>query len=687
MRNLFFSILTLTTTLAAQQPVAPTPEQAGPASGQDLGNYNVTDSFETGYRFAEIGGDLGKYRSDVNYRNGIRLFGSSFSINSKDGHGRWFDEILLNTQGLGNDPYQSATLRVEKNQLYRYDMLWRLDEFYNPGLAISGGLHQMDTRRRLQDHDFSLFPQSKIKFRAGYSRNDQTGPALSSVQEFDSTGSAYPVFMDVRREWNEYRLGADVELAGFKFTILRRWDFYKDDSADKGVGPAGLTPTNTQGITLQQFARSEPYHGSNPGWLGDLVSTHKYWAINARMTYTGGRRDFALDESALGSQFPGGPFGLTSVTLTRQILVTGNADRPVTAGDFSISLFPTDRLTFVNNTSAHNSRTVGDSTYTEFDNSTGLGTSLNFRYLGVRTFANATDINYRLTNWFGVYAGYHYSDRHITTVEGFASPPSAGLDSFDYLRNNHMNTGMLGVRFRPVKPLTFNLEGEIGRDNLPLTPISEKSYHTLGGRINYRTRTLQFSAQYRQVYNINAPLSLSEYSSHSRNYTANGSWSPKDWFSLDASYMKMHVDTVSALVFFAAFQSQQTPAIYLSNVHAANLGAHFGLAKRADLYVGYSITKDTGDGRGAAIAPGITDPVQGLLSSVETFPLSFQSPLARLSIRLSNKFRWNAGYQFYNYHEDFGVPGYLSGFSIRPNAPARQDYHANTGYTSVAWSF
>ncbi len=55
-------------------------------------------------------------------------------MNSRDGHGRWFDQIVLTTMGLGNDPYQSVTLRVEKNKLYRYDMLWRLDDYYNPGL-------------------------------------------------------------------------------------------------------------------------------------------------------------------------------------------------------------------------------------------------------------------------------------------------------------------------------------------------------------------------------------------------------------------------------------------------------------------------------------------------------------------------------------------------------------------------
>src|SRR5579871_2370117 len=290
MRTRFFWILIVAGTLAAQQVVAPTPEQAGTDGGQDVGNYNVTNSFETGYRFAEVGGDFGKYRSDVNFGNGIRLLGSSLSVNSKDGHGHWFDELLLNTTGLGNDPYQSATFRVQKNQIYRYDLLWRLDEFYNPGVAISAGLHQMDTRRRLQDHDLTLFPQSKIKFRGGYSRNTQDGPALSSVQEFNALGDQYPVFTNVRREWNEYRIGADVEFWGFKFSFLRRWDFYKDDSPYTTLPGGGLT----------QFVRAEPYHGSNPGWLGDLVSNHRYWAINARMTYTGGRRNFALDESALG---------------------------------------------------------------------------------------------------------------------------------------------------------------------------------------------------------------------------------------------------------------------------------------------------------------------------------------------------------------------------------------------------
>ena len=60
---------------------------------------------------------------------------------------------------------------------------------------------------------------------------------------------------------------------------------------------------------------------------------------------------------------------------------------------------------------------------------------------------------------------------------------------------------------------------------------------------------------------------------------------------------------------------------------------------------------------------------------MQTFPLSYQSPLARVSIRLREKLRWNAGWQYYNYHEEFGLESFYQG------------YHANTGYTSVTWAF
>src|SRR5918993_2217047 len=129
---------------AAQPTIAPTDAPTGPSRGHDFGAYNIVNSFETGYRFRTVGGNLGKYRSDVNYGNGVRLLGSRLSVHSKEGHGGYFDELLLNTQGLGNDPYQFSSLRIQKNRLYKYDFLWRQNEYYNPALPVAAGQHFMD---------------------------------------------------------------------------------------------------------------------------------------------------------------------------------------------------------------------------------------------------------------------------------------------------------------------------------------------------------------------------------------------------------------------------------------------------------------------------------------------------------------------------------------------------------------
>ena len=64
---------------SAQPVVAPTNESTGPVRGKTVfEDYNVTQYFESGYRFRTVDGNEGKYRSDVNYRNGIRLLNSSY---------------------------------------------------------------------------------------------------------------------------------------------------------------------------------------------------------------------------------------------------------------------------------------------------------------------------------------------------------------------------------------------------------------------------------------------------------------------------------------------------------------------------------------------------------------------------------------------------------------------------------
>ena len=201
--------------------MAPTPEPVGPPRGDNAAEYNIVNSFETGYRWNSIGGNPDEYRSQVNYDSGVRLLGSSFSMNSRDGHGKFFDEIVLTTQGLGNDPYESATLRVAKEPpvSVRHELAAERLRQSGPGERRARRAAISATRAiTSQDDDLTLFPQSKIKFFLGYSRSVQDGPEFTSVGGFfasqrrsqqDTAG-----FTSVRDARNEYRVGNEFQILG-----------------------------------------------------------------------------------------------------------------------------------------------------------------------------------------------------------------------------------------------------------------------------------------------------------------------------------------------------------------------------------------------------------------------------------------------------------------------------------------
>ena len=166
----------------AQEPVAPSPTSADSSDGETSGNYNIVNNFEAGYRFHAVDGNALQYRSSVNYGNGLRLLASSLSVHSVNGRATVLDRMVLNTQGLGNDPYESAQLRVERNALYRYDLGWRQNDYFNPGLLTAGGnsQHRIDTTYRMQDHNLTILPEAKFKFIFGYTGSAQRGPRCSN---------------------------------------------------------------------------------------------------------------------------------------------------------------------------------------------------------------------------------------------------------------------------------------------------------------------------------------------------------------------------------------------------------------------------------------------------------------------------------------------------------------------------
>ena len=76
--------------------------------------------------------------------------------------------------------------------------------------------------------------------------------------------------------------------------------------------------------------------------------------------------------------------------------------------------------------------------------------------------------------------------------------------------------------------------------------------------------------------------------------------------------------------------------------------------------------------RVAIVGCGATGSALPLLQGVQTFPVAYQSPVARISVVIRDNLRWNFGYQYYGYRQQF-EPGL--------------NFRANTGYSSLSFSF
>jgi hypothetical protein len=717
----YLALLLLIRGVNAQHALPPSPDASGDELGKGLGAYNVTNSFETGYRFTTVGGDANLFRSVENYGDGIRLFGASVAAHSLDGHGPLFDTFSFNSSGLGNDPYGVANITLEKNEGYRYDMTWRQENYFNASQLNGESDTLQNTRRTIQDHDLAIPMTKWAKLLLGYTRNQETGPEFTAYETYIGglARSVLPLDRSTRRDFNGYRLGGEFTFLGFRLSVSHRWEYYKDDSSIASLIPgqpyplaylqnqrfnAALEATYPQAATA--YSRSQPMHTQNLGWFGNLSRSSQYWAMNARISYGAGKSNTIYYESETGASqatgiVPTGDgrfltgsnsgFGKTVTALTN---MPGNAVNPFTAGDLTFSIFPIKKLTITSSTSVDSNRYDGRGR--EFRHLTNGTADINrywIYHLGTGKVSDALDLNYTVNKWLGLNTEYRYTSRFIDN--DLTRTGTTNSRDFNTI-SDHLNEGTVGIRLKPLQRLSISADGSLGRDNAAETPTSPAHFHNIRARADYRVTRLKFGMSYRQIYNLNAPLSVASastgqlivgapldyYASHSRDYSAHASFEADRHLSFDVTYDKAHLDTLANLwaelvpagsKTITAVSVRGYTSEYISNLHTVSFNVRSTL-KRATLYAGYNISTDTGDGRSQQNL-GLTNIASAYTATGTTFPLTYQFPQARLSIRLTPKLQWNGGWELYRYHQEFAYFGY------------QPYYRAHTGYTSLSLSF
>lgn len=217
-------------------------QQTESSQGVQSGDYNVQQTIEFGYRDSVMDGNIDNYDTFENLGSGVRLFDYTLDMRSRDHKGLFFDNLTFSNFGYGGDPNDISRLRIEKNKLYDFRVLFRRDKNfwdYNllanplnpansaPALAIINSPHSMELVRRMQDYDLTLFPESRLRFRLGYSRNVNEGPGFTTLD-----GGTEPLLAEnFHYTTNSYRMGADYRLTR-KTTLSfdELLNYFKQDS-------------------------------------------------------------------------------------------------------------------------------------------------------------------------------------------------------------------------------------------------------------------------------------------------------------------------------------------------------------------------------------------------------------------------------------------------------------------------
>ena len=229
---------------------------------------------------------------------------------------------------------------------------------------------------------------------------------------------------------------------------------------------------------------------------------------------------------------------------------------------------------------------------------------LRFESLGVRHITNATEASFRPVKQLSLYGAYRFSTRRVSTRDAIEFP-DFGFENELVAVDNDVHAGAAGLRWLPAKGVRVSFDFEAGRADQPLTPVSEKRFHNERFRVQWRKKGFAAAAYFSNEINSN-PAELVDYSSDGRSGGFQLSWADPDarW-TLDGGYAWIHLDTAAGI--FNLFEpGQAARTFYTSNLHTANFGARLALHQRATLYLGYSLAKDTGDGRDRlSVAEGV----------------------------------------------------------------------------------
>jgi len=552
------------------------------SAGSVWRGYVIQQSVDFGGRIADVNGNDQLYRTLVNLKSGPRLLGQDLTMRPMTRGEGFFDNLFLSSFGFGGDPNDMARLRIEKGKIYNFVGLYRRDEnffdfnlFANP-LNLNQGIgaalktsnfdpttmpwyvnspHLQDTTRNMGDFNLTLFPQSPIRVRLGYARNNNAGrvdttmesPIRSLMTEYSQSRS------------DRYQFGIDIRV--MKRTTLSFDQFFEHDKVDPNyvdnnlsftlgsltgppidigipLPPSGCTivpnvtfpgsnvlvPNSKCSIGLYGFNRSGNVRTNIPTSQLSLQSNYfRKLDVTASGTYSSGHSDF-LNYQDFANTVKGPPT-FDTATSTRTERVSGNTDLGLTyhvSRSFSFS----DKFRWLDWRDPGNTNQIpyvctatpapGLTPATAGCSPDPLNPPVPISTLiSERTYYNTARLNWASAR-VSAYLGYRYGRRELTGASendslvliGYYSVTGGVPDGTRVTNKINENTALGGVVFRPTNQWRINADVELLSADNAFTNIGPK--HQQRVRINTTYKVNRWASVSGSIHLVETRNDLSE---------------------------------------------------------------------------------------------------------------------------------------------------------------------------------
>ena len=753
---------------SSQTPQAPPTPPPATGEGKDIGGFHVTQSIELGGRINEVTGSEAMYDTLVNYQTGARILEQSLTMQSLT-HQDVFDTLTLDSFGWGGDPEQAIRLRVAKYRWYNFSASYQHMQNYfdydllanplnpaagaNPFIPILTSPHAFYDRQNLYNYDLVLLPMRRISFRFDYNRNRISGPSFSSVHQ--GTDSLNNENWDTTL--NGFRFGADFRVT--KKTVLSYTQLlqYYVGGPTYSLNTFNSWPlSNGQPVTfgLPWFNSGSPCSAPQTNGIANPVcngyfnyglfqhentkipteqinlksSSLKWLDFNGQYQYS-----HASSSTPLYETF----YGLTTRSNNLGYTTPGSSSKArwnSSSADVSATIHINDQLRLVETFRFRNFSVAGsflDRELAYFNAaSRGAGSLLNpiatfpptilthssssaadvtneinTNMIGQRTLQNDFQMQYDVTQYFGLRAGFVWNQYIIQPGNIF----QAALGDI-YYPNTPNRGNCVGVPLNPDGSCTFvgvitpwgsptteinrysavfgawyrnangvhaNVNAQFGSADNWVYRIDPTSFFNFNGNVSYAPHPwLMLGGNFMFQRGTNNAADIN-YNQHNYIVGANATITPGKHWGVDLAYNFDAIQQNIILCFTGSVvppgsvpcvgdsSLMQTYSVYQTHTQYGYFAFTLTPIERLTIRVGYNVV----DNQGSTTSFNTLLPL-GPLASM------YQTPLAAVDFLVHKNVTFKAGWNYYQYAEnDF----------IGPTAP--RYFHANNATLALRYAF